>query len=382
MPLPLSRAVELLERIAPLAYAEEWDNVGLLLEPAGDRRDPSAAAAIARALLCVDLTPAVLAEAVARDVDLIVAYHPPLFRPLTRLRSGVPGERTVLDAARAGIALYSPHTALDAAPGGVNDWLAEGLGAGTSAPLLPGNPRVPAENKLVVFAPATHTGALRTALAEAGAGMIGEYVECSFELAGSGTFLGSAASNPSVGERGRLERVEEVRLEMICPAGALPRIAAAIRRVHPYEEPAWDVYPLVPRPRPGFGVGRSVTLSEPAPLATLVERLKAHTGRAGLRVAASPEHRAGGLVQRISVCAGSGGSVLARGPGHEVEVTGELSHHAVLASLARGASVILCEHSSSERGFLPVLAGRIAEAADGALDCLLAESDREPLELW
>jgi dinuclear metal center YbgI/SA1388 family protein len=382
MPLPLTRIVGHLEDIAPLACAEDWDNVGLLLEPASDRRDQAAVPSVARALLCIDFTPAVLAEAVAKEADLVVAYHPPLFHPIKRLRGSVPTEQTVLGAARAGIAIYSPHTALDAAPGGVNDWLAEGLGRGSSTPLFASVPSGANAKKVVVFVPQTHTDAVRAALAEAGAGVIGEYVECSFELAGSGTFLGGAASNPTLGARGRLERVPEIRLEMVCPDGALGRVADAIRRVHPYEEPAWDVYPLAPRPRAGFGAGRSVTLDEPVPLATLVERLKAHTGRASLRVAATPAHRTGALVRRAAVCAGSGASVLARASGHEVELTGELSHHAVLAALARGVSAILCEHSSSERGFLPVLARRLAAACNGAVDFWLSESDREPLEIW
>ncbi|HEY3500536.1 MAG TPA: Nif3-like dinuclear metal center hexameric protein [Polyangiaceae bacterium] len=380
MPLPLDRVVAALESIAPVAHAEDWDNVGLLLEPAGDRRDSAAPPQVARVLLCIDFSEPVLAEALAGDVDLVVAYHPPLFRPVNRLRARVPGERVFLAAARAGLALYSPHTALDAAPGGVNDWLAGALGTGQRGALFASVPRAPSEHKLVVFVPATHADALRSALAATGAGVIGAYSECSFELAGSGTFVGGETASPVVGERGRLERVSELRLELVCPAAALGAAAEAIRRVHPYEEPAWDIYPLAPRPAAGFGVGRAVTLDEPATLDVLVERVKRHVGRATLRVASAPAHRDGGTIRRAAVCAGSGGSVLDRAEGYDLFLTGELSHHALLARIARGSSVILCEHSSSERGFLPAFERALRQRCEDRVEVQVSQADREPVE--
>jgi putative NIF3 family GTP cyclohydrolase 1 type 2 len=169
---------------------------------------------------------------------------------------------------------------------------------------------------------------------------------------------------------------------MVCPKRALGAVARVLGDVHPYEEPAWDVYPLAPRPAPGFGMGRSVELAAPLTLTALVERLKAHLGRTSLRVAPSPAQRAGALVRRVAVCAGSGKSVFDRTPGFDVYVTGELGHHAVLAHLAAGASVVLAEHSSTERGYLRDYAARIAHESAGALEALVSEADREPLETW
>jgi dinuclear metal center YbgI/SA1388 family protein len=383
MTLPLARVVTLLEAIAPLAYAEEWDNVGLLLEPGVDRRAPAEPVSVARALFTVDLTEAVLGEAIGENADLVVAYHPPLFRAIRRLGRRSVAERVLERAARAGIALYSPHTALDAAPGGVNDWLADGVGPGERKPLVDAAVLAPgAELKLVTFVPAEQAEALRTALGRAGAGVIGEYSECSSETRTTGTFFGGEAANPAVGERGRLERVQELRLEMVCPKGALGAIARVMRDVHPYEEPAWDVYPLAPRPAPGFGQGRSVTLDVPITLAALAERLKAHLGRSSLRVAATEAQRAGAEIRRVALCAGSGSSVFERAPGFDAYVTGELSHHAVLAHLGAGSSVLLCEHSSSERGYLAHYAALVAERARGALEVVVSRADREPIESW
>jgi dinuclear metal center YbgI/SA1388 family protein len=382
MALALGEVTALLEKIAPLEHAEPWDNAGLLLEPAEDRKQPGMPPSIRRVLLLVDFTKPVLDEALARDVDLVCAYHPPLFEPLKRLRAAVPNERVVLEAARAGLAVYSPHTALDAAPGGVNDWLADALGPGARRPLVPAH-RVEsgAAYKLVAFVPAERADALRAALAEAGAGVIGDYTECSFELTGNGTFLGGSATNPAVGERGRLERVPETRLEMVCPRGALHRVASALLRVHPYEEPAWDIYPLADKPSLGFGAGRVVELDEPLGLGVLAERVKAHIKKRWVRVATADRHANEALIRSVAICAGAGGGLVANARDCDLYLTGELRHHDVLDLVSRGTSVVLCEHSSSERGYLRVLAERLQESAGTGLDVLISEADREPIEI-
>jgi len=383
MALSLDRVVALLDALSPLHHAESWDNVGLLLAPLADRRDPSSPPAVERVLLTIDLTDAVLEEATGLGADLIVSYHPPLFRAVQRLRPSVPAERRVIAAARTGLSVYSPHTALDAAPGGVNDWLAEGLGPGASRPLVQAERLDPAlELKLVTFVPHDHADRLAGALSAAGAGVIGEYSECTSRAETVGTFRGSAATNPAVGEREKLERVPEVRLEMVCPKRALPRVVEVLRDVHPYEEPAWDLYSLAARPELGFGCGRRVTLAEPVTLPALVERLKSHVGVASARVAAAPAHRAGAPIREAAVCAGSGGAVLSAASGVDVVVTGELSHHAVLERLAGGVSVVLLEHSSSERGFLPRYAQRIVERSEGAIRVDVSSADHEPIERW
>jgi dinuclear metal center YbgI/SA1388 family protein len=380
MALPLGEVTARLERLAPLEHAESWDNVGLLLEPASDRTGDGPPS-VRRAMLLVDLTERVLDEALERDIDLLVAYHPPLFEPLKRLRAGAPSERLVVRAARAGLAIYSPHTALDAAPGGVNDWLADAAGAGTREPLVAAVRQDPeAAYKLVVFVPEAHAGALRTALSEAGAGVIGDYTECSYELSGNGTFIGGDAANPTVGERGRLERVPEIRLEMVCSEASLSRAAEALRRVHPYEEPAWDVYPLAAKPALGFGAGRRVELAAPASLDDVIQRVKARVGRAAVRVARAERHAGGERVKSVAVCAGAGGGLLASALGSDVFVTGELRHHDALRAVARGTSIVLCEHSSSERGFLRVFAERLREVTAGAIEVVVSEADREPFE--
>ena len=370
----LAEVVALLEQLAPSDLAEEWDNVGLLLEPSGARVRP-----VARAFLCIDLSESVLAEALEKNAELVIAYHPPLFKGFKRLRASAVEERVVVRALEAKLAVYSPHTALDAAPNGVNDWLARAVGPGTHRALVPYSSQR-SELKLVVFVPRSHVDELRSALStELGAGRIGNYSECSHELEGKGSFFGNDAATPQVGERGRLEFAAEVRLEMRCPSSALKDLARVISAHHPYEEPAWDVYPLATVPHSAVGAGRLLELATPISLPAAVARLKAALGLATLRVASSGRQDAGAPIQRVAVCAGAGGSLFERVHDADLFVTGEMRHHDVLAKLRAGASVILSEHTHTERGFLPEFAGRLRELSQGKLDVLISTRDADPL---
>ena len=376
MGLPLSALISALETLAPLHLAEEWDNVGLLVDPrsAGEELD------VERVLLTIDATEAVVSEAEACSVQCLVAYHPPLFRAQKRFSARRDPALSAAFSKR--FAIYSPHTALDSAAGGLNDWLAEGLGPGAVRPLRPQvGSAAEAELKLVVFVPSSAADALRVALAEAGAGVIGAYSQCSFNIEGEGTFLGDASTHPAVGQAEQLERVPELRLEMVCPRRALPAAASAIARVHPYEEPAWEVYPLTPKPVLSAGSGRLLELEKAVTLAEAVARVKRHLSLGRVRLAACEQHAQGEEFSRIAVCAGSGGSVFENCEGAELLVTGEMRHHDVLSHLNAGRSVILCEHTNTERGYLPRLRERLLQALGSELKIQLAAADHEPLQL-
>lgn len=363
-------------RLAPLDLAEPWDNVGLLAGAEDDElRGP--------VLLAIDLTERVLDEAVAAKASTVVAYHPPIWEPMRRVTDATVAGRIMVRALRAGLAIYSPHTALDAAPGGVTDWLCDGLagehgGGADRRALVPGARLNPTEElKIVTFVPPDALERVRNALAAAGAGIIGQYRVCSFSVPGTGTFLGAEGTHPAVGQPGRLEEVSEWRLEMVCSRSALPLAMATLRQFHPYEEPAVDVYALLPRPDRSAGAGRRLVLDQPATLSDLAERLKRHLGIPVVNVAAA--HDSGVRVSRIGVCPGSGAALapVAAADGCEVFITGEMKHHEVLAALHRGMSVILAGHTNTERGYLPILAGRLAEVLD-RIEVRVAASDRSP----
>jgi dinuclear metal center YbgI/SA1388 family protein len=378
--LPLAHLVSALERLAPLDLAESWDNVGLLVDP----RAPGAELDVSRVLLTIDATPEVLEEAMAARAGCIVAYHPPLFE--ARRRYARKTEPLLFAAASVPFAVYSPHTALDAAKDGVNDWLARCVGEGEIEPLVTARAGSGRELKLVVFVPEEHADTLRDALSAAGAGVIGNYTRCSFNLKGEGTFFGDEATNPQVGEKGRLERVRELRIEMVCPERALPAVARALVQHHPYEEPAWEVYPLAAKPVVGAGRARRISLTTPRPLLELVAELKANLRLPHLRLATSAAHRSGSPIRSASVAAGAGAGAF-ESSGHSAElrsdlyVTGEMRHHDVLALLARGASVVLCEHSSSERGYLAHFRERLLKETDSAVSVAIARKDSEPLRV-
>jgi dinuclear metal center YbgI/SA1388 family protein len=267
---PLSDVLAAIQRLAPLEFAEPWDNVGLLLEPAPVAR----AAALAHALLTIDLSDAVVDEAQALGARLIIAYHPPIFQGLKRLRSSEPAERVILRCAAHGIAIFSPHTALDAAPGGVNDWLLDAFTLGERGP---------------------------------------------------------CASNPA---------------------------------------------------DPRYGQGRFGRLVEPLALVDAVTLIKSHLGLAQLRVSAATAHvGATKLIRRVAVCAGAGGAVLEKLSGFDLFLTGEMRHHDVRARAQSGCSVVLCEHTNTERGYLRILAARLARETNDALSFHVSQCDREPLSI-
>ena len=264
----LTEVVAAIERLAPLPYAADWDNVGLLVEPPGTQ-------VVGTILLTVDLDEAVFEEALELGADFLVCYHPPIFAPLKRLRLDQPQQRILLRAIRRGIAIHSPHTALDAARGGLNDWLLEGFG---------------------------------------------------------------------------------------------PVVQA--RPIEPYEDSEQV---------PGVGAGRVARLVAPASLEEIVARLKRHLGLDHVRVAASEAHAAGRAIREIAVCPGAGGSLFDGLLGPDLFLTGEMRHHDVLEKVAHGASVILCDHTNTERGYLPRFAERLALELGAGARILVSSADRDPL---
>ncbi len=351
----VSNLCHAMESIAPLQYAAEWDNVGLLV----GRRDAS----ISKVLLCIDLTSAVLQEATESGVQAIVAYHPTIFTPRTRMSDEDRGGDLLLSLIEAGIAVYSPHTALDAAAGGMTDWLIEAVGEGAVSPIESASELGPSETLMIVtYTPRDRVDEVRAAMASAGAGRIGEYTHCSTAIDSSGTFRGEDGTNPVVGQAGELESVEETRLMMVCGQAALAVAVAALRAAHPYEEPPVHVVPLAGRPMHDTGSGRVTRLDSPLRLEQIIDRYKARLGVTTMRVVEG----IGGPQKHTTIgcCPGAGGAMLAAAErvGATVFVTGEMRHHDVLAARERGTSVLLAGHTNTERGYLPLLRSRLEGA--------------------
>ena len=358
-----------MESLAPTRLAGDWDNVGLLL----GRRD----APIERVLLCIDLTQAVADEAVNCGAQAIVAYHPILFEPTKRVSADDASGRALLTLLESKIAVYSPHTALDAAVGGMADWLASGIGAGTHSPIEPASEQRESEAvKIITHVPRGDVDAVRAAMSAAGAGQIGNYTECSTQIACDGTFKGGDQSSPVIGNAGELHTVQEYCLTMVCSNACIAVVVHAARHAHPYEEPPIQVVPLMEIPMLGTGGGRVMVLPEPQSMAEIVESMKSHLGVESLRVAQGVG--APRMHEVVSCCPGAGGSMLeaAECAGSTLHITGEMRHHDVLAARERGMSVMLAGHTNTERGYLPTLQSRLSAALPVSIQ--LASADVTP----
>jgi dinuclear metal center YbgI/SA1388 family protein len=348
--------IKAFESFAPTYLANDWDNVGLLVGTPDWKAN--------KILLTIDLTEAVLKEAIESKTDAIVSYHPPIFHPLKSVTGRSFKERVVLDAIANKIAIYSPHTSLDVAKGGVNDWIVEGIGKGDVRALRPfGNLPPDEECKLITFCPEDKVEELRLALSSVGCGRIGNYEQCSFATSGTGTFIGGEGSNPTHGEAGMLQEVTECKFEMVVSKDSLSLAIQALRQFHPYEEPALEVHELGERPRRDMGIGRRIIFDKPVQIDALARKLKKHLGVGYVRVAPAAGSDDRASVQTIGLCAGAGGSVctLAIDDGCEVFITGEMTHHNVVAATARGCTVMLTGHTNSERGYLPKLKEQLLE---------------------
>ncbi|MQL53145.1 Nif3-like dinuclear metal center hexameric protein, partial [Desulfofundulus thermobenzoicus] len=236
---------ELLEGLAPLELAEPWDNPGWQL---GDPGVP-----VERVLLSLDVDEGVCREAIEMSARLIITHHPLFFKEIKEIRLDSPRGALVAGLIKAGIGVYAAHTNLDSARWGVNDALARRLNLRDIQVLRPVREKY---LKLVVFVPLDHVDGVREALGKAGAGWIGNYSDCTFGVQGTGTFRPREGTNPYIGTRGQLEKVPEVRLETILPKRLEKQVIEAMLRAHPYEEVAYDLYPLANSFPTGRGLGR------------------------------------------------------------------------------------------------------------------------------
>jgi dinuclear metal center YbgI/SA1388 family protein len=302
-----------IESFAPLPYQESYDNSGL---QAGDPEQE-----VDTALICIDLTREVLEEAVKLRAGLILTHHPVIFSGLKKLTGSTPAEKIIIGAVRNGISIYSAHTNLDAVYRGVSFKIAEKLGLGAVRILSPMRGKL---RKLVFFVPFDHAEAVRDAIFSAGAGQIGEYDRCSFNAPGEGTFRGSADSNPYVGEQGKQHTEPELRVETVYPVERESGILSALLSTHPYEEVAYDIYPLENEFHRA-GMGAIGDLDEPLEPDRFLGLLKERFGIPSIRHNRPP----GGKIKKVAACGGSGSFLLSRAisAGADAFVTGDIRYH-------------------------------------------------------
>lgn len=303
-----------LEAWAPPGSAQDYDNVGLHV---GD-----ASREVTSAVVALDCTPQVLEEAKELGAELIIAHHPLIFGRLSSVTADGFVSNLALRLAESGVALYCIHTNLDAAPGGVSFALAEQLGL-TDVGFLDGFDE--SLVKLVTFVPNDEFEAVRSALAEAGAGRIGDYDACAFTTDGTGYFRPGDGTNPHIGQAGgKLQSVSERRLEVQVERWSLRPVLSALKAAHPYEEVAFDVYPVNGKTSQA-GLGAIGTLPEPEAMTTFLERVTSSLDAGNLRWAGDPD----ATVERVAVCGGAGSDFTgtARAAGADAYVTSDVKYH-------------------------------------------------------
>ncbi|MCX6305999.1 MAG: Nif3-like dinuclear metal center hexameric protein [Bacteroidetes bacterium] len=311
--MKIAEIASCLESISPLALQEEYDNCGLLLgDPGGEFH---------KALLCLDLTCEVMTEAIKNQCDLVISHHPFIFRGLKKLTPGQPETAIITMAIKHDIAIYAIHTNLDNTLHGLNALVLSKIGISKYRIL---SPKAGMLSKLAVFCPADHAGKVRQALFDAGAGHIGNYDCCSYNMHGKGTFRASDQANPFVGEKNMLHVELETRVEVIVPRYHESKILAALMAVHPYEEVAYDLYPLH-NTRPDAGAGLIGELDEPCDEAGFLERIRLALDIPVIR------HSSFRLkpVRRVALCTGSGSFLIREAISSKADayLTADLKYH-------------------------------------------------------
>ena len=367
----LADLVSLIHGWYPTATAEDWDAVGLVYG------DPDQSAK--KVMFAVDPTPAVAAEAADWKADLLVVHHPLFLEPVHGFPATTPKGRTLATLAGAGCALLTAHTNADQAAGGVSEALALALGLTDLEPLV----RATGEpvDKLTVFVPEDAAAPVRAAIAEAGAGQIGDYDFASFTSHGEGRFRPLEGANPMIGTVGEIETVAEVRIEAVLGRHLRSGVVGAMLAAHPYEEPAYDVVELADPGTVTAGTGRVGSL----PATTLAEFAGAVATalpktQHGVRVAGDPDR----VVRKVAVCGGAGDFLLDRVAASDVDVyvTSDLRHHPASEFVEKGGPALVdVAHWAAEWTWLPVVAARLQGALGNEVDTRVSTLCTDPWTL-
>jgi dinuclear metal center YbgI/SA1388 family protein len=313
LPMKIKEIISCLESFAPLSFQESYDNSGLITGDPGQD--------IKSVLLCIDITEDVINEAVKMGSGLIISHHPILFRPVRKLRGDNFVERCLIAAIRNNIALYAAHTNMDAIRKGVNKKICDKLGLVKTQILVP---RPEELRKLVFFVPVDYAVNVREKVFEAGAGHIGNYDKCSFNASGDGTFRGSDETHPFVGKKGQLHYEKEIRVETIYPVSRESDVIKALLNAHPYEEVAYDIYPLA-NDYPDAGSGMVGELPEPVSETVFMKNLKKVFRIKVIRHSELLKKD----IRKVAVCGGSGSQFLEQAirSGAEIYVTSDIKYH-------------------------------------------------------
>lgn len=321
-------------KIAPLRYQENWDNSGGQIIFSENK--------ITSVLVATDFTEEILNEAIKLKSNCIVVHHPPFFRPVKSLVDSNPAQKLVLQAIQKGISIIALHTNYDASPDTMNEYILKKLGFKETEPLTLQDGNL---QKLFVYVPNKDSEKVRAALCAAGAGHIGDYSNCSFKTAGTGTFLPEKGTNPYIGSSGKLEYVEEDKIEVVFKKNQQPAIIKALLKNHPYEEVAYDIVDLknqIP------GLGRIGIYEKRTSPALLINAIKKEFKIKDIRYS----HRKD-KIKKVGIITGGAGSYypLALQAGCDAYISGDIKHNEWIEANEKNFLLIDATHFATEKIF-------------------------------
>ncbi len=325
---------DLMETWAPLKLAYPNDTVGLVL----GSKDWE----VNKVLLCLTITDSIVKQAIQNDVKLIISHHPLIYTPLHKITQDTPYSKRIAQLISREIACYNSHTNLDVAEKGLNYILAQKLEISNTTGLIP------VEHiqlfKLVTFVPQNYLEKVREAVCSCGAGIIGEYAYCSFNTSGVGTFLPSEKASPFLGKVGKVNEEKEERFEVLVPSELLNNVIEALLEAHPYEEVAYDIYPLHNKNKK-ISLGVKGTLEKPILLEEFSNHVKDKLNLSSLRVIGEMTKK----IKNVAVIGGSGGGEIKNIPENiDVLVTGDVKYHQALEAIDKELAVIDAGHFGTE----------------------------------
>lgn len=345
------RVINILNNLAPSYLIDSWDNSGLQIGSTDIEVD--------KVLISLDLTKDALKKAIENKVNMIITHHPFFFGNMKNISFDNPKGEMIRDIIKNDILVFSMHTNLDMCVGGINDIISEKLDLKNIKPLS----KFYSDKlyKLSVFVPLTHTDKVREALGDSGAGYIGNYSHCTFNMKGIGTFLPREDTNPYIGETGKLEKVEEEKVETIIDEHKLQSTISAMIKAHPYEEVAYDIYPLKNTGK-SYGYGRVGKLESEVNLKEFANQVKESLECDTIRVYGNLDRS----IKKVAVCGGSGASFIssANKVGADVYITGDIKYHDAQLAQELGIAVIDAGHFNTEKHSIEFLKAHLKENTD------------------
>lgn len=326
----------IMEAIAPKKLAEDWDNVGLAV---GD-----GSAEVNRIMICLDLPLWVVEEAIENKVDMIITHHPLIFNPLKNINTNTVLGKKIMKLIRHNISVYSSHTNFDVAQDGLNDIFAKQLGFKNTEIIKP----ISEEKlyKIVVYVPEGFEEKVLAEMSKSGAGYIGNYSSCSFRVKGVGVFKPEQDADPYIGEKGKLEKVDEYRVETVVTEASLNNVVKSMLKAHPYEEVAYDIFEMKNKGKT-FGIGRIGRLENSIKLASYAAFIKKTLNIDSIRYSGPPYAD----IKKVALLNGSGNKFIssAKFSGADVLVTGDMQYHQMVDALEEGICVIDAGHFGTEK---------------------------------